>query len=210
MKSFCCRRLVRETENCWALEQPCRIFLIFHIVKHPDDLKYMVLHNRSTILSVCVFYFLCVSVQFDFTSTTNFHSLNFCSFSIYLVFASPFLCRSQLFRILCGETTPKWDIPEAKVQKKQHRVLHDSVPWYYLSELRVLHTICSSISIYYVLRYSNLFVNAARIYCMVAKNSLHTDARTAIYCSLAESNFWPNACCVCPDFVFQAFSYTYK
>lgn len=132
-------RRKRNLKIGWALKQRSRIF---HIVKHPDDLEYMALHNRSSILSeYCFisFYFLfcvgCIICSLTSRAQPIFIHWIFAAFQfIFLFFSrSIFHIRSQLFGILCGKTTLIWDIPEAKVQKKMCSMIqfHDitSVNW---------------------------------------------------------------------------------
>lgn len=168
---------------------------------------------QSTALFHFIFYLFCVGcIICSLTSRAQpiFIHWIFAAFQfIFLFFLALF------FTFVCNYlescvAKPHW-YGIFRKQRCKKNVLHDSVPWYYLGELRVLHTIRSSISIYYVLQYSNLFANAKMYLCMVAKilyPYMHTDWQSGsqagwLAYNLTESNFWPKTWC--PHFVFHTF-----
>lgn len=146
-------------EYCSALwcALRCWIFLIFHIVEHPDDFQYRTIPNilsaqrRSQLFSSPSFtrsFCVCRLTS----QPTNFHSLNFCSFSIQLFFFRIFSAKpnalNTLFRI-SASVEVKCDVLWWSKGVAKRKSFHESV--YYLGELEVLHTISSSIFTFFVL-----------------------------------------------------------
>lgn len=170
MKLLCAPLVWEYCSALWCALR-CWIFLMFHIVEHPGDFQYYTILNilsarrRSQLFSSSFTRFLCVCVCRLTSQATNFHSLNFCSFSIQFFFSSSF-CKtkcSELFRI-SASVEVKWDVLWLSKGVAKRKLFHESV--YYLGELEVLHTISSSIPTFFVVLAFFPPFSSPNIYCI--------------------------------------------